>query len=359
MKAGIAILGAIALGAVGGWYARQAGPWSAAQAAPATAELETVPATLGSMGATVLATGVIRPQVGAEVAVGSRVSGILKALHATVGDRVGAGQLLAELDPTEFEARVEQAEASLASATAERDFAETEYRRAETLVSGDFIPRAEFERAERGLEVAEARVREAGATLETSRIQLGYTRITAPISGVVASVTTQVGETVAASFAAPTFVTIIDLDRLEVWAYVDETDIGRVEVGQRATFSVDTYPGTEFPGEVIAIRPSAEIQANVVNYVTVIRIGDQLDRMLRPEMTTTVNIEMERREGVLTIPNGAVRRDAAGTHAMVVTGGVAERRPIETGFRGRDRTEIVRGLAEGDRVVVGSLAHNP
>ena len=275
--------------------------------------------------------------------------------QAAVGDRVRAGQLLAALDPTEFEARVEQADAGVENALAERDYARTDHDRAATLVEGDFIPRAEFERAERALEVTEAQLRQARAALEASRIQLEYTRITAPISGVVAGVSTQVGETVAASFAAPTFVTIIDLDRLEVWAYVDETDIGRVAVGQRATFTVDTYPGVEFPGVVTAIRPSAEIQANVVNYITVIEIEDQLEMTLRPEMTTTVNIVLESREGVLTIPNGAVRRDAEGTHALVLADGVPERRPIETGYRGRDRTEVIRGLAENDQVVVGSL----
>ncbi len=91
------------------------------------------------------------------------------------------------------------------------------------------------------------------------------------MAGVVASVSTQEGETVAASFAAPTFVTLLDLARLEVWAYVDETDIGRIHRGQDATFTVDTYGDDEFAGRVTAIYPQAEIRDNVVNYVAVIR----------------------------------------------------------------------------------------
>lgn len=355
MSRALLLVGCVALGVAGGWFARRTATLSPAEAA-SPSELRTAEARRDHLGETVLATGVVRPQVGAEVQVGSRVSGILEALHVTVGDRVRAGQLLAELDPTEFQALVEEADASLANAIAERDYAETEFRRARSLVEGDFIPRAEFERAERALAVARAQVRQARATLEARRIQRGYTRITAPISGVVASVSTQVGETVAASFAAPTFVTIVDLERLEVWAYVDETDIGRVAEGQTATFTVDTYPGVEFPGRVIAIRPSAEIQANVVNYVTVIEIEDRLARRLRPEMTTTVNIALPPREGVLTIPAEAVRRDAEGTHVLVLNAGVAERRSIETGVRSRGRIEVVRGLAEGEDVIVSPPA---
>ena len=172
----------------------------------------------------------------------------------------------------------------------------------------------------------------------------------------MASVSTQVGETVAASFASPTFVTIIDLDRLEVWAYVDETDIGRVEAGQRATFTVDTYLDTEFSGVVTAIQPAAEIVDNVVNYVTLVEIGPTNGKTLRPEMTTSVNIVLEGRENVLSLPNGAVRRDADGAFAFVPGTIGPERRTIKTGYRGSDFTEVLEGLVEGDAVVVGSVA---
>jgi RND family efflux transporter MFP subunit len=185
---------------------------------------------------------------------------------------------------------------------------------------------------------------------------LGYTKIYAPISGVVAEVATQVGETVAASFASPTFVTIIDLDRLEVWAYVDETDIGRVEVGQRAIFTVDTYSDTDFEGTVTAIRPMAEIQDAVVNYVTVIEISDGHGKILRPEMTTTVNVLLEQREDVISIPNNAVRRDRDGAYAFVLRDGARVRQDIRVGYRGRDYTEVVEGLDEGDRVIVGTIS---
>jgi macrolide-specific efflux system membrane fusion protein len=306
------------------------------------------------IGATVLATGVIRPMVGAEVEVGSRVSGILQRLNVNIGDQVVAGEVLAELDATEFEARHDLALAALETARVEEHFAEVDLDRARDLHAEGVISDVELNAMERNHQVAAANLRQAEANARSAKIQLDYTVIRAPVSGVVASVSTQVGETVAASFASPTFVTIIDLNRLEIWAYVDETDIGRVEVGQRATFTVDTYPDTEFTGTVTAIQPKAEIVDNVVNYVTLVRIGPTEGKILRPEMTTTVNIVLEGREDVLTLPNGAVRRDSEGVFAYVPGAGVLERRAIRTGYRGRDYTEVVEGLEAGEEVVVGS-----
>ena len=121
--------------------------------------------------------------------------------------------------------------------------------------------------AENDLAVARAELQANRARLRSAEIELDYTRITAPIDGVVAEVSTREGETVAAAFAAPNFVTIIDLERLEVLAYVDETDIGRVVVGQLASFTVDTFPDTEFTARVTAIQPRAELQGSVVNYL--------------------------------------------------------------------------------------------
>jgi macrolide-specific efflux system membrane fusion protein len=339
----------------GGWYITADGS-TTNEAAADPGTLRTAAVVRRDVGATVLATGVIRPKIGAEVRVGSRVSGVLHQLNATVGERVRKGQLLAQLDSAPFWAAYLEAQAALANARAESAFAAGEFERARELRDVQAVTPTEFAGYERARAVTAAQVDRAAAQLEAVRIQLGYTRITAPISGVVASVSTQVGETVAASFAAPTFVTIIDLDRLEVWAYVDETDIGRVEVGQRARFTVDTYVDTEFTGVVSAIRPQAEIQNAVVNYVTVIRIDPGHGRILRPEMTTTTNILLDGRTDALAIPNGAVRRDENGVYALVSGDtGAPLRRSLSLGFRGREYTEVIDGVREGDRVVVGSL----
>ena len=204
---------------------------------------------------------------------GSRVSGIVKRLHVNIGDRVEKGQLLGELDPTEFNARYNQALAALENAKAELDYAALNLKRQRSLKKKNFTSQDKVDAAEKSHEVMVSVFKQTEANLDYARIQLGYTRIKAPISGVVASVSTQEGETVAASFTAPTFVIIIDLERLEVQAYVDETDIGRIEKGQRASFTVDTYPGIDFEGTVTAIYPKAEMKDNVVNYITIIDIS--------------------------------------------------------------------------------------
>lgn len=160
---------------------------------------------------------------------------------------------------------------------------------------------------------------------------------------------TQEGETVAASLAAPTFVTLVDLDRLEVWAYVDETDIGRIRKGQAATFTVDTYPDHPFEGRVSAVYPQAEIRDNVVNYVAVVTFDPPRDRTLRPEMTAAVRIAIETRENVLTVPRRALRREEG--RSYVLTPG-AEKRWVKVGSRDETDCEIVEGLREGDEVLL-------
>lgn len=348
---------ALGIGAViGGWYFTADGVTGSSPDDPGTA-FRTATVTRLDIGSTVLAIGVVRPKIGAEVRVGSRVSGVLERLDATVGERVRKGELLAQLDSTPFQAAVAVQEAVLANARAEFVFAGDEYDRASRLLRDSAITTAEFSAFERARAVAAAEVQRAEAVLETARIQLGYTRILAPISGVVASVSTQVGETVAANFAAPTFLTIIDLDRLEVWAYVDETDIGRVEVGQRVRFTVDTYVDTDFTGVVSAIRPQAEIQDAVVNYVTVIQIDPDHGKTLRPEMTTNTTILLDGRVDVIAIPNGALRQDRDGSFVYVLNEtGAPVRQPVTVGFRGTDYTEVTGGVREGDAVVLGPIA---
>jgi multidrug efflux pump subunit AcrA (membrane-fusion protein) len=165
-------------------------------------------------------------------------------------------------------------------------------------------------------------------------------------------VATQEGETVAASLAAPTFVTLVDLRRLEVRAYVDETDIGRIKMGQAARFTVDTYPDHEFEGRVSAVYPQAEIRDNVVNYVTVVTFEPRPERTLRPEMTAVVRIAIETRANVLTVPRRAIRRDAGRAYVVTAAGG---KRFVTLGTRDETDSEIVEGLREGDEVRLGEV----
>ncbi len=319
------------------------------------AQAQVVRVVRRDVGYVVKATGIIKPRVGAEVRVGSRISGVVQRLYVRIGDRVTKGQLLAELDDRDLIARRNEAAAALQQAEVNLNYANTDLQRKRRLSEEGVVARSDLDLAERAAAVAEKQVTAARASLEYATTQLAYARILAPIAGVVGSVSTQEGETVAANFAAPTFVTLIDLSRLEVWAYVDETDIGRIRIGRNATFTVDTYSGQEFAGRVTAVYPKAEIRDNVVNYVTVVRFEPPRDRILRPEMTTTVRILLDAREHVLALPIRAVRRDGSGTFVLSRRGDRIERRLVTTGIRDDNYSEIIDGVREGDEVLIGDV----
>jgi len=348
----------------------------------------------------VLATGAVQAQVGAEVRVGARISGKVQRLYANIGDRVAKGQVVAELEKADLEALVSQREAELDLARAglaavesllpkeiekaKLEVVENEatYTLAESVlgrtrqlhqrnaVSQDELDQAEERHsvskvrvasARKALELAESRYAEdsrqaraeiarATSALENAKVQLSYATINAPIDGVIASVSTEEGETVAAGMQAPTFVTIIDLERLQVDAYVDEVDIGKVKVGQHAAFTVDAFPATEFEGKVSAIYPKAVIQDNVVNYDVVVDIETPYHGLLRPEMTASVTIFLEKREGVLAVPAKAVQRERGRTVVYVDADGRAEPREIKAGWRDGQWIEVASGLQEGETV---------
>jgi multidrug efflux pump subunit AcrA (membrane-fusion protein) len=363
--------------------------------------------TRRDLSASVTATGTIKAMVGAEVKVGSRIPGRVEHLAVQVGDRVQAGQVVARLEQEELRAAVEKARADLAAAEAklatvrkgarpqELQTGEAAVRQAEanqllalanldryqqlyrdggialqvvdTAARDHDVSAAQVRSAREQLSLtrekytpedvqyAEAQVQQARATLRMAEANLGYATITAPMSGVVASVSTQQGETVTSGSAAaqaPTFVTIIDLARLQVDAYVDETDIGKVRVGQEAIFSVDAFPDKEFGGKVTAIYPKALIQQNVVTYDVVIAI-DNRQGLLRPDMTANTTITVARRENVLAVPNQAVRREDGDRVVFAQEGDRLVRRPVKTGWKDKTYTEVLSGLKEGERVVVG------
>jgi RND family efflux transporter MFP subunit len=174
--------------------------------------------------------------------------------------------------------------------------------------------------------------------------------IRAPISGTVASVTTQKGETVAASFTAPTFVTIIGDDALQLVALVDETDIGAVALGNPVTFSVEAYPAEEFAGRVERIAPRGTIISGVVNYEVMIAIEPGATR-LKPDMTANIRIGTAEAEA-LVVPNEAIRRDGPDRYVLVEQDGKPVRRDVTTGSRQGGQTEVRRGLSPTDRVLL-------
>lgn len=313
---------------------------------------KTARVTRRDIGPTVLATGIIKPMVGAEVKVGSRVSGVVKKLRAQIGDRVAAGQIVAELDDAELRTKLGQAAAALSKTETDLEIARLNADRLHALFKKALISEQEWDLAWTTRKSAEALVEQARANVDMARVQLGYARIYAPIDGVIASVSTQEGETVAASFAAPTFVNIIDLERLEVQAFVDETDIGRIRKNLEASFTVDTYPEVDFKGRVTAIYPKAVILDNVVNYIVTIEMTEAQDRILRPEMTANVTFFLDVHKNALTVPSAAVFRSANTRHVTVLTDGRTERRIVRTGLRDEGDVEILEGLFEGETVVI-------
>lgn len=315
-------------------------------------KIETAIATRRDIGSTVIATGIIKPMVGAEVKIGSRISGVVKKLKANIGDYVQAGQIMAELDDAELQAKLNQNLAALNKAKADYEYARLNIERQKSLLQQDFISQQQVDIAETSFKVAEAQLKQAEANVDFAKVQLSYTKIFATTSGVIASVSTQEGETVSASLASPTFVSIIDLKRLEVNAYVDETDIGKIKVGQEASFTVDTYSDSDFRGKITAIYPKAVIQDNVVNYIVTIEITDFQNKILRPEMTANVTIYLEMRKNVLTIPTSAIKRERGERFVTVIEGDKKVQRKVKIGWNSNGTTEIVSGLNEGEKVII-------
>ena len=322
--------------------------WSSNEADSSTDIRRIARVAFGSLSETITATGVIRPVTGAEVNVGSRISGTVVSLPVEVGDRVATGQLLAELDATALQAEADEARADVNLAIPRVDLAESTLARREKLATKGLASDEDLEIARRDLAVARAQLAATLARQRSAEIELDYTRITAPIDGVVAEVSTREGETVAAAFAAPNFVTIIDLDRLEVLAYVDETDIGRVVVGQESHFTVDTFPDVEFIATVTAIQPRAELQGSVVNYLVRLEFQRSDEYTLRPEMTAHVRIVVDERDEVLTAPRATIKRTTGRQYVVVQNGAEWIEQDVRTGWRSDSSIEFLSGVREGD-----------
>jgi HlyD family secretion protein len=301
----------------------------------------------GEISSIVTATGTINPVV--TVLVGSQVSGRIKALYADFNSRVTEGEKIAQIDPAIFEAQVEQAKANVttaqanlsnaranllniqanlvkaevsvqdtkktldrniqlmkmsAIAQASLDTAQTNY---DSAVAQREAAKAQLEVAKSQIESAKAQVEHNKAALKMAETNLRYTTIRSPVNGVVISRNVDVGQTVAASLQAPTLFTIAkDMTQMQVDTNFSEADIGRIEQGQEAAFSVDAYPERTFRGKVSEIRNAPLIVQNVVTYDVVIQVNNG-DLKLKPGMTANVTIVVAHREGVLKIPNAALR----------------------------------------------------
>jgi len=267
----------------------------------------------------VTATGTVNPV--ATVQVGTYVSGPIRAIHVDYNSPVRKGQPVATIDPRPFQVKVQQAQANVANARARVAKARADLalkasnlRRSRELRAADFlsesqldVARSDHAQAVAQLALDEASVQQAQASLAEAEIQLGYTEITSPVDGVVVSRNVDVGQTVAASFQTPTlFLIAEDLTQMQVNANVSESDIGGVQEGQAASFSVDAYPGRRFEGRVVQVRSAPITVQNVVTYDVVIGVANG-DLALKPGMTATVSITTGRRDDVVRLPLRALR----------------------------------------------------
>ncbi|MCU0587545.1 MAG: efflux RND transporter periplasmic adaptor subunit [Syntrophobacteraceae bacterium] len=355
--------------------------------APSVQVLESATVERGSIRGVLVETGILKPQVGAVVKIGARITGTVVSMKVKIGDPVEAGQLIALIDDRELRRSIDRQKAALESARwtldqveltypqrikeaeANQRYARANYEREQKLMereftTGDALDRArsQFEALEANvkrlrdeyrtqLQISGARVEELEAQLKQLEVSLSYTRIHAPIDGVVSDVTIQEGETIVTGLQVANLVTILDTSRLEMWIYVDETNIGRVQVDQAVEFYVDTFPDQTFHGRIQRVHPQPINRDNIVYYLAIVQLTARDAEVLKPEMTTHVRIIYEQKDSVLTAPNAALKFEEGRQVAYVVVGeNRVEKTDIKSGVRGEDRTEIQSGLREGDRV---------
>lgn len=259
----------------------------------------------GDLEAVVTATG--RLSAVTTVQVGTQISGLINALYVDFNDPVEKGQVIAQLDTTLLESNLRDAEATLDRQQAEVRQAQRDYERIKTLHAQGISPDADFNRVQHNLDVANAGVKSAEASLARARQNLAYATITAPVSGTVVERDVDVGQTVAASLAAPKlFLIANDLSQMQILASVDESDIGQIQEGQDARFTVTAYGDRTFSGSVRQVRLQSSIEQNVVSYTVVVDV-DNPEGLLLPGMTATVEFLVSRVEDVLKVPNAALR----------------------------------------------------
>jgi HlyD family secretion protein len=267
----------------------------------------------------VTATGTLLATV--TVTVGTQVSGRIQKLMADYNSPVKKGQLIAKIDPLLFQAAVEQsranfasAQAGLKSAKAQADLAVKQLARERSLLKENLAAQQDVDNAESSMQVTAAQVDVAAASVAQNEAQLhqaltnlSYTDIISPIDGTVISRSVDVGQTVAASLQAPILFTIAeDLTKMQVNTNVSEGDVGRLEEGMPASFTVDAYPGERFKGKISQIRNSATTVSNVVTYDAVIDVNNA-DLRLRPGMTANATVTYADKKDVLAVPNAALR----------------------------------------------------
>ena len=313
LRGGLVLAVILGLAVAGWWY------FSSASSERAATRYITTPAKVTDIVVTVAATGTVEPTNKVEIS--SELSGTVRSVEVDYNDRVKVGQVLARLDTTKLEAVVEQRRASLVAAQARVTEAEATVaerrdalQRAETLANRGIstqeqliTAKAAFDRAEAALTSAEADVRVQQANLEVEEANLAKACICSSINGVILDRDVSAGQIVASSLQAPVlFVIAEDLAKMELLVDVDEADIGEVAVGNPATFTVEAFQNRSFPAKIEQIRYAPETVDGVVTYKAVLTVENP-DLLLRPGMTATAEITVDRFDKVLSVANAALR----------------------------------------------------
>lgn len=359
-----------------------------APGAPAP-RLLTAATRIADLEETVLASGTI--EAFEQVSVGAQASGQLKSLKVALGDTVKKGQLVAEIDSLTQQNTLKNAEAELALVQAQklakqallRQY-ELAFERQKTMLEQDAGSRSDFEVAEAALATAyadiaalDAQLRQAAIAVDTARVNLEYTQITAPIDGKVVAIVTKQGQTVNASQSAPTIIKVAQLDKVTIKAEISEADITRVKAGQRVYFTILGEPDQRYETTLRAIEPaptsindsttssttsisstSSSSSSTAIYYNGVFDVANP-GHKLRISMTTEANIVLAEARGVLTIPSSALDKKDPGGRYRVRVLGADQRivlREVRIGMNNKVDAQVLDGLREGEQVIIGEAS---
>jgi macrolide-specific efflux system membrane fusion protein len=356
--------------------------WFSAVAAP---QVITNDVERGDMEDTVLATGVIRPVK--QVSVGAQVSGQIKKLYVVLGDVVKQGQLIAEIDATPQNNALRNAEAALQNFTAQRqakqaalEQATLALKRQQELLAQDATSRQNLEAAQASVntlqadgKALDAQIQQQRISTDTARVNLGYTRILAPMDGVVSAVVSEEGRTVNANQSAPTIIKVASLSTVTIKAQISEADVVRVKAGMPVYFTILGEPRKRYEAKLRAIEPTPESEQTdattttsstttaAVYYNGLFEVPNP-EGKLKVSMTAQVSVVLGNAKDALLIPSSALgKRNKNGTYTARVLEGVGEQakvvnREVKIGLNNRVQAQVLEGLKEGEKVVVGEAS---
>lgn len=324
------ILAVVAAGA-GGWYW-----WNQQTVKKAQPVGQVVSIERGQLVSQVAATGTITPVNMVDVS--SKVTGRIEVVMVQENQGVQAGDVLIVLDDTRLRAQLAQARSKLQNT-------EADFRRSQQLVQAGAVPNQQFDAARMSYEVALAAHDDMASQLEDTVIR-------APISGMVIGKPIPAGQTVSPGISNPmVLMSIADMSIMQINTQVDESDIGKVSVGQKVVFTVDAQPGKTFTGKVALVSNKAVIQQNVVYYNVVVDV-DNPQNLLKPSMTARVSIQTGERQNVVIVPLMAIKSVKGQQTVQVKVGEQIEQRPVTLGLVSEDRAEVIKGLEAGEQVVI-------